>query len=85
MNYFLPTTSFATFLLAPFLVATFFVDPLLALLGGATLLHLIPDNKSVKLLPLSQPPVRARTDALTNPSAHRPTQLRSVLPRVYAV
>jgi hypothetical protein len=39
----------------------------------------------VKLLPLPQPPVRARTDALTNPSAQRATQLRSVLARVYAV
>jgi hypothetical protein len=39
----------------------------------------------VKLLPLLQPPVRARTDARTNPSAHRATQLRSVLVRVYAV
>jgi hypothetical protein len=39
----------------------------------------------VKLLPLLQPPVRARTDARTNPSAQRATQLRSVLARVYAV
>jgi hypothetical protein len=39
----------------------------------------------VKLLPLPQPPVRARTDAQTNPSAQRATQLRSVLARVYAV
>jgi hypothetical protein len=39
----------------------------------------------VKLLPLPQPPVRARTDAHTNPSAQRATQLRSVLARVYAV
>jgi hypothetical protein len=38
-----------------------------------------------KLLPLPQPPVRARTDTRTNPSAQRATQLRSVLPRVYAV
>jgi hypothetical protein len=38
-----------------------------------------------KLLPPPQPPVRARTDALTNPSAQRATQLRSVLARVYAV
>jgi hypothetical protein len=36
----------------------------------------------VKLLPLPQPPVRARTDAQTNPSAQRATQLRSVLARV---
>jgi hypothetical protein len=40
---------------------------------------------TVKLLPLPQPPVRARTDARTNPSAQRATQLRSVLARVYAV
>jgi hypothetical protein len=39
----------------------------------------------VKLLPLPQPPLRARTDARTNPSAQRATQLRSVLSRVYAV
>jgi hypothetical protein len=39
----------------------------------------------VKLLPLPQPPVRARTDARTNPSAQRATQLRSVLARVCAV
>jgi hypothetical protein len=40
---------------------------------------------SAKLLPLPQPPVRARADAQTNPSAQRATQLRSVLARVYAV
>jgi hypothetical protein len=40
---------------------------------------------NVKLLPLPQPPVCARTDARTNPSAQRATQLRSVLARVYAV
>jgi hypothetical protein len=40
---------------------------------------------SVKLLPLPQPPVRARTDARTNPSAQRATQLRSVLARAYTV
>jgi hypothetical protein len=40
---------------------------------------------SAKLLPLPQPPVRTRTDARTNPSAQRATQLRSVLERVYAV
>jgi hypothetical protein len=39
----------------------------------------------VKLLPLPQPPLRARTDARTNPSAQRATQLRSVLARVLAV
>jgi hypothetical protein len=39
----------------------------------------------VKLLPLPQPLLRARTDARTNPSAQRATQLRSVLARVYAV
>jgi hypothetical protein len=39
----------------------------------------------VKLLPLPHPPVRARTDARTNPSAQRATQIRSVLARVYAV
>jgi hypothetical protein len=40
---------------------------------------------SDKLLPLPQPPVRTRTDARTNPSAQRATQLRRVLARVYAV
>jgi hypothetical protein len=39
----------------------------------------------VKLLPVLQPPVRARTDARTNPSAQRATQLRSVLTCVYDV
>jgi hypothetical protein len=39
----------------------------------------------VKLLPLPQPPVRARMDARTNPSAQRATQLRSVVTRVYSV
>jgi hypothetical protein len=46
VNYCLLTTSFAPFLLDPFLVYTFFVAPLLNLWGGATLLHLIPDDKS---------------------------------------
>jgi hypothetical protein len=40
---------------------------------------------TVKLLPLPQLPARARTDARTNPSAQRATQLRSLLARVYAV
>jgi hypothetical protein len=39
----------------------------------------------VKLLPLPQPPLRVHTDARTNPSAQRATQLRSVLALVYAV
>jgi hypothetical protein len=39
----------------------------------------------VKLLPLPQPSLRTRTDAHTNPSSQRATQLRSVLARVYAV
>jgi hypothetical protein len=39
----------------------------------------------VKLLPLPQPPLRAHTDARTNPSAQRSAQLSSVLARVYAV
>jgi hypothetical protein len=39
----------------------------------------------VKLIPLPQPPVRARTDTRTNPSAQRATQLRSVLARVCSV
>jgi hypothetical protein len=39
----------------------------------------------VKLLPLPQHSLRARTDARTNPSAQRSTRLRSVLARVYAV
>jgi hypothetical protein len=40
---------------------------------------------SVKLLPLPQPQLCARTDAQTNPSAQRATQLRSVLARVNSV
>jgi ribosome-associated translation inhibitor RaiA len=40
---------------------------------------------TVKLLQLPHPPVRACTDARTNPSAQRATQLRSVLARVCAV
>jgi hypothetical protein len=43
------------------------------------------DPSTVKLLPLLQPPLRARTDTRTNPSTQRATQLRSVLARVYAV
>jgi hypothetical protein len=39
----------------------------------------------VRLLPLPEPPLRARRDARTNPSAQRATQLRSVLARVCAV
>jgi hypothetical protein len=42
-------------------------------------------NILVKLLPFPQPLLRARTDAQTNPSAQRATQIRSVLARVYAV
>jgi hypothetical protein len=54
---------------------------------GAQLLtiHLLVKVTDVKLLPLPQPPLRARTDARTNPSAQRATQLRSVLARVSAV
>jgi hypothetical protein len=39
----------------------------------------------VKLLPLPQLSVCAHTDARTNPSAQRATQLRSVIARMYAV
>jgi hypothetical protein len=39
----------------------------------------------VTLLPLPQPLFHTRTEARTKPSAHRATQLRSVLARVYAV
>jgi hypothetical protein len=39
----------------------------------------------VKLLPLPQPQLRARTYSQTNPSTQRATQLRSVLARVYSV
>jgi hypothetical protein len=41
-------------------------------------------DKNVKLLPLPQPRLRARTYAETNPSAQRATQLRSVLARVFS-
>jgi hypothetical protein len=53
------------------------------ILHGANSLQVL--RGCVKLLSLPQPPVRARTDARTNPSAQRDTQLRSVLARVYAV
>jgi hypothetical protein len=42
-------------------------------------------DQTDKLLLLPQPPVRARTDARTNPRAQRATQLRRVLARAYAV
>jgi hypothetical protein len=42
-------------------------------------------RECVKLLPLPQPLLRARTDARKNPTAQKATQLRSVLARVYAV
>jgi hypothetical protein len=50
-----------------------------------TFLNLLHLGASVKLLPLPQAPLRARTDARTNPNTQRATQLRSVLARVYAV
>jgi hypothetical protein len=53
------------------------------ILHQANSLHVL--RGCVKLLPLPQPPLRTRTDARTNPSAQRATQLRSVLARVYAV
>jgi hypothetical protein len=40
------------------------------------------DDSAVKLLPLPQPPMRARTNARTNPSAQKATQLRRVLASV---
>jgi hypothetical protein len=56
-------------------------------LDGLRVVHLVPvlHLEIVKLLPLPQPPLHARTDARTNPSTQRATQLRSVLARVYAV
>jgi hypothetical protein len=51
-------------------------DPVISIFG---------DLLYVKLLPLPQPQLRARTDARTNPSAQRATQLRSVLACVYSV
>jgi hypothetical protein len=39
----------------------------------------------VKLLPLPQPHLHMRTYAQTYPSAHRATQLKSVLAHVYSV
>jgi hypothetical protein len=45
----------------------------------------IAHRGDVKLLPVPQPPLRARTDVRTNQSAQRATQLRIVLARVYAV
>jgi hypothetical protein len=52
---------------------------------GTPLVPLEGAREGVKILPLPQPSLRARTDARTNPSAQRATQLRSVLARVYAV
>jgi hypothetical protein len=37
--------------------------------------HCSAGGADVKLLPLPQPPLRARMDARTNPSAQRATQL----------
>jgi hypothetical protein len=48
-------------------------------------LHQDRNEDAVKLLPLPQPQLRARTYAQTNPSAQRATQLRSVLARMYSV
>jgi hypothetical protein len=45
----------------------------------------IMQQEGVKLLTLPQPQLRARTDAHTNPSAQRATQLMSVLARVCSV
>jgi hypothetical protein len=42
-------------------------------------------QECVELLPLPQPPLHARMDTRTNPTAQRATHLRSVLARVYAV
>jgi hypothetical protein len=56
--------------------------------GTGTIVHMMVYHiieHTDKLLPLPQPPVRAHTDARTNPSAQRATQLRRVLARVYAV
>jgi hypothetical protein len=53
------------------------------ILHQSTSLQVLPG--CVILLPPRQPPLRARTDAGTNPSAQRATQLRTVLARVYAV
>jgi hypothetical protein len=53
--------------------------------AAASLAHVFPGMANDKLLPLPQPPVRACTDARTNPSAQRATQLRRVLVRVYTV
>jgi hypothetical protein len=52
---------------------------------GITRMEATLRQNLVKLLPLPQPPVCARTDVRTNPIAQRATQLRSVLARVYAV
>jgi hypothetical protein len=53
------------------------------ILHGANSLQVL--RGCVKLLPLPQPQLRARTDARTNPSTQRATKLRSMLARVYAV
>jgi hypothetical protein len=53
--------------------------------GGSFVIQGCFELFSVKLLPLPQPSLRARTDTRTNPSTQRAIQLRSVLARVYTV
>jgi hypothetical protein len=53
------------------------------ILNQENILQVLPG--CVKLVPLRQPLLRARTNAQKNPNAQRATQLRSVLARVYAV
>jgi hypothetical protein len=50
-----------------------------------TLFQQVRDARTVKLLPLPQPQLRACMNTQTNPSAQRATQLRSVLARVCSV
>jgi hypothetical protein len=68
---FLLTTSFAPFLLAPFIVATLFVAPLLALRGNVTLLLLIPADKSPIAATVDRCRVLNPTDAKGNSTGIR--------------
>jgi hypothetical protein len=56
-----------------------------SMLVGRSLEAFLNEKRLVNYSHSRNPPVCARTDGRTNPSAQRATQLRSVLARVYAV
>jgi hypothetical protein len=59
------------------------IKPVITVEDFRSAVKCVPEN--VKLLSLPQPQLREHTDAQTNPSAQRATQLRSVLARVCSV